>query len=160
MLPERHPIPPESTRCSYSHGFPEQCVRIEVGPRDVPAVGGVFRVGVMGPNAPRQKIAASHSTIRRGTIVADRVDRPALPPCSVQLLLYGVGSDAETGELDAVAARGAGAGRTVAPPLEFRFDSTKCRRTTERVVAGDGRVAEIAAVGRVEPDLRRQVVVL
>lgn len=158
MLPERHPTPPESTRCSFSPGLPEECVRIEVGPltgpRDVPAVAGVHRIGVVGPSGPRQKIGPSHSTGTRGPAVADRVDRPALPPCSAQLLLDGVGSDAETAELDAVA------GRTVAPPLEFRLDSTKRGRKTERAVAGDRRVAQIAPVGRVEPDLVRQVVVL
>ena len=86
--------------------------------------------------------------------MADRVNRPALPPCSAQLLLDGVGSDAETAELDAVA------GRTVAPAAGVSPHSTKCGRKTERAVAGDRRVAEIAPVGRVEPDLVRQVVVL
>ncbi len=155
MLPERYPIPPEATRCSFSPGLPEEGVCIEVGPltgsRDVPAVAGVHRIGVVGPSGPRQKIGPSHSTGTRGPAVADRVDRPVLPPCSAQLLLDGVGSDAETAELDAVA------GRTVAPPLGFPATP---RSATERAVAGDRRVAQIAPVGRVEPDLVRQVVVL
>jgi hypothetical protein len=48
-----------------------------------------------------------------------------------------VRSHAETGELDAVAVRGDGAGRIVAPLLDFRLDPAKRRRTTERALEGD-----------------------
>ena len=48
-----------------------------------------------------------------------------------------VRSHAETGELDAVAVHGDGAGRIVAPLLDFRLDPAKRRRTTERALAGD-----------------------
>jgi hypothetical protein len=48
-----------------------------------------------------------------------------------------VRSDAETGELDAVAVRGDGTGRIVAPLLDFRLDPAKRRRTSERALGGD-----------------------
>jgi hypothetical protein len=48
-----------------------------------------------------------------------------------------VRSDDETGELDAVAVRGDGTGRIVAPLLDFRLDPAKRRRTSERALAGD-----------------------
>jgi hypothetical protein len=48
-----------------------------------------------------------------------------------------VRSNAETGELDAVAVRGDGTGRIVAPLLDFRLDAAKRRRTTERAFEGD-----------------------
>ena len=48
-----------------------------------------------------------------------------------------VRSDAETGELDAIAVHGDGAGRIVAPLLEFRLDPARRRRATERALDGD-----------------------
>jgi hypothetical protein len=48
-----------------------------------------------------------------------------------------VRKDAETGELDAFAAHGDGAGRIVGPMLDFRLDPAKRRRATERALAGD-----------------------
>jgi hypothetical protein len=48
-----------------------------------------------------------------------------------------VRSDDETGKLDAVAVRGDGAGRIVAPLLEFRLDPAKRRRASERALGGD-----------------------
>jgi hypothetical protein len=48
-----------------------------------------------------------------------------------------VRSDADTGELDAVAVHGDGAGRIVAPLLDFRLDPRRRRRATERALAGD-----------------------
>jgi hypothetical protein len=43
--------------------------------------------------------------------------------------------DPDTGELAAFAAHGDGAGRIVAPLLDFRLDATKRRRATERAPA-------------------------
>ena len=43
-------------------------------------------------------------------------------------------SDAETGELSAIGARGDGAGRIVAPLLGFRLDPAERRRATERLL--------------------------
>jgi len=48
-----------------------------------------------------------------------------------------VRSHADTGELDAVAVHGDGAGRIVAPLLEFRLDPAKRRRATGRALGGD-----------------------
>jgi hypothetical protein len=42
--------------------------------------------------------------------------------------------DADTGELSAIGARGDGAGRIVAPLLNFRLDQAERRRATERVL--------------------------
>lgn len=57
-------------------------------------------------------------------------------------------SDAETGELSAVRARGGGTGRIVAPLLEFRLDPTARRRTTRKAL-GDDAVEQLA--GTLEP---------
>jgi hypothetical protein len=57
-----------------------------------------------------------------------------------------VRSDAETGELDAVAVRGDGTGRLVAPLLEFRLDPRERRRATERALRGD-RSAAVRSLG-------------
>jgi hypothetical protein len=58
-----------------------------------------------------------------------------------------VRSDAETGELEAIAVHGDGTGRIVAPLLEFRLDPARRRRSTERALGGDraGAVRKIAA---------------
>jgi hypothetical protein len=52
-------------------------------------------------------------------------------------------SDAETGELSAVAERGDGAGRIVAPLLEFRLDAAARRRTTRKAL-GNAAVEQLA----------------
>jgi hypothetical protein len=57
-------------------------------------------------------------------------------------------SDAETGELSAVALRGDGAGRIVAPLLEFRLDPAARRRATRKTLR-DGAVEQLA--GTLEP---------
>jgi hypothetical protein len=46
-------------------------------------------------------------------------------------------SDGETGELEAIAVHGDGAGRIVAPLLDFRLDPARRRRSTERALSGD-----------------------
>jgi hypothetical protein len=46
-------------------------------------------------------------------------------------------SDGETGELDAIAVHGGGAGRMVAPLLDFRLDAGRRRRSTELALSGD-----------------------
>jgi hypothetical protein len=58
-----------------------------------------------------------------------------------------VRSDAETGELEAIAVHGDGTERIVAPLLEFRLDAARRRRSTERALGGDraGAVRKIAA---------------
>jgi hypothetical protein len=48
-----------------------------------------------------------------------------------------VHSDRETGALEAVVVHGDGAGRMVAPLLDFRLDASKRRRATERALGGD-----------------------
>jgi hypothetical protein len=48
-----------------------------------------------------------------------------------------VHSDRETGALEAVVVHGNGAGRIVAPLLDFRLDASKRRRMTERALGGD-----------------------
>lgn len=48
-----------------------------------------------------------------------------------------VRSDAETGELEAIAVHGDGAGRIVAPLLDFRLDPARRVRATERALGGD-----------------------
>jgi hypothetical protein len=45
--------------------------------------------------------------------------------------------DAETGELEAIAAHGDGAGRIVAPLLDFRLDPARRHHATERALGGD-----------------------
>jgi hypothetical protein len=62
-----------------------------------------------------------------------------------------VHSDAATGELSAFGLRGDGAGRIVAPVLDFRLDERRRRRTTERAlregtagISGD----DVEALGR------------
>ena len=45
--------------------------------------------------------------------------------------------DAGTGELDAVAVRGTGAGGLVAPLVGFRLDAAQRRRSTQRALVGD-----------------------
>jgi hypothetical protein len=45
--------------------------------------------------------------------------------------------DAETGELEAIAAHGDGAGRIVAPLLDFRLDPARRHRATEHALGGD-----------------------
>lgn len=45
--------------------------------------------------------------------------------------------DAETGELEAIAAHGDGAGRIVAPLLDFRLDAARRHRASERALGGD-----------------------
>jgi len=57
-------------------------------------------------------------------------------------------SDAETGELSAVSLRGDGAGRIVAPLLEFRLDPAARRRTTRKTLR-DEAVEQLA--GRLQP---------
>jgi hypothetical protein len=56
-------------------------------------------------------------------------------------------SDGETGELDAIAVHGDGAGRIVAPLLDFRLDAARRHRSTERALSGDsaGAVHKLAA---------------
>jgi hypothetical protein len=62
-----------------------------------------------------------------------------------------VRSDAETGDLEAIAVHGDGAGRIVAPLLDFRLDASKRRRATERALGGD----RGAAVRSLSTDLER-----
>jgi hypothetical protein len=57
-----------------------------------------------------------------------------------------VHGDAETGELEAIAVHGDGAGRIVAPLLEFRLDPVRRRRATERALGGD-RAAVVRSLG-------------
>jgi hypothetical protein len=57
-------------------------------------------------------------------------------------------SDAETGEISAVGLRGDGAGRIVAPLLEFRLDPAARRKATRKVLR-DGAVEQLAA--RLQP---------
>jgi hypothetical protein len=57
-----------------------------------------------------------------------------------------VRSDAETGELEAVAVHGDGTGRIVAPLIEFRLDPARRRRPTERALGGD-RAATMRNIG-------------
>lgn len=52
-------------------------------------------------------------------------------------------SDVETGELSAVSLRGDGAGRIVAPLLEFRLDPAARRRATRKTFS-DGAVEQLA----------------
>jgi hypothetical protein len=60
-----------------------------------------------------------------------------------------VRSDAETGELEAIAVHGDGTGRMVAPLLDFRLDPSRRRRATERALGGD----RAAAVRNIAADL-------
>ena len=62
-----------------------------------------------------------------------------------------VRSDAETGELEAIAVHGDGAGRIVAPLLDFRLDAAKRSRATERALGGD----RGAAVRRLAAELQQ-----
>ena len=48
-----------------------------------------------------------------------------------------VRSNAETGELEAISAHGDGAGRIIAPLLDFRLDPARRARATERALGGD-----------------------
>jgi hypothetical protein len=57
-----------------------------------------------------------------------------------------VHGDADTGELEAIAVHGDGAGRIVAPLLEFRLDPLRRRRATERALGGD-RAAVVRSLG-------------
>jgi hypothetical protein len=61
-----------------------------------------------------------------------------------------VRSDAETGELEAIAAHGDGAGRIVGPLLDFRLDAAKRRRSTERALSGDRAAAVRRLAGELE----------
>lgn len=61
-----------------------------------------------------------------------------------------VQSDAETGELEAVAVRGDGAGGLVAPLIGFRLDPAERRRVTRRALSGAG----ATAVRRLGAELR------
>jgi hypothetical protein len=61
-----------------------------------------------------------------------------------------VQSDAETGELAAVAVRGDGAGGLVAPLIGFRLDPAARRRATRRALSG----ARATAVERLGAELR------
>lgn len=61
-----------------------------------------------------------------------------------------VRSDAETGELEAIAVHGDGAGRMVAPLLDFRLDASKRRRATERALGGDRAAAVRTVAGELD----------
>ena len=71
-----------------------------------------------------------------------------------------VRSDAETGELEAIAVHGDGAGRIVAPLLDFRLDASKRRRATERALGGDRAAAVRTLAGKLDKGEAMAVVLI
>lgn len=71
-----------------------------------------------------------------------------------------VRSHAETGELEAIAVHGDGAGRIVAPLLDFRLDASKRRRATERALGGDRAAAVRTLAGKLDKGEAMAVVLI
>jgi hypothetical protein len=71
-----------------------------------------------------------------------------------------VHSDPETGALEAIAVHGDGAGRIIAPLLDFRLDVHKRRRASERALGGDRGAAVRSLAAELDPGESMAVVLI